>query len=485
MKGPENNFAGRLVKRLGESSCLIDAAAGDVVTSPDLSRLVSGFGAFLPARGLKEGDRILIGCSLSPASGIAYLGAMYAGLVPVPVDAGALGSKVSLLVEATGAGAVWTENSIPLGGIDGGDVRVLTGLPDNSPAGSIAPASCHESDLAVLMATSGSTRAPRFVMISHSNLIANTEAIIRSQQLAHDERAMLILPLSYSFGASVFHSHLYQGGGVVFDRRFMFPDKVLRAIEKYGCTTFAGVPMVYNILLGRSNLRTIPMPGLRRFLLAGGALAPQRVDEMRRAAPNPKFYVMYGQTEATARISCLDPLRLEDKPGCVGAPLDNLVVRIVDEQGQDLPTGEVGEILVRGPSVSCGYFNDEEESQRCFGDGWLKTGDLACRDEEGCLWIKGRKSGFLKIRGVRVSFEEIESLVAGVPGVRECAVTAVCHPEVGEAPVLWVAPEKGVENIEGQVRRRLPVQWTCYSVNTVSELPRNSHGKICRHLLGK
>jgi acyl-CoA synthetase (AMP-forming)/AMP-acid ligase II len=485
MKGPENNFAGRLVERLGQSSCLIDAAAGDEVPPSELSRLVTGFGAFLPDSGLKEGDRILIGCSLSPASGIAYLGAMYAGLVPVPVEAGALGSRANLLVEATGARAVWTENSIPPGGIESGDVRVLTGLPDNSPVGPIAPASCHESDLALLMATSGSTRAPRFVMISHSNLIANTEAIIRSQRLAHDERAMLILPLSYSFGASVFHTHLYQGGGVVFDRRFMFPDKVLRAIDKYGCTTFAGVPTVYNILLGRSNLRTIPIPGLRRFLLAGGALAPERVQQMRRAAPNVDFYVMYGQTEATARISCLDPLRLAHKPGCAGAPLDNLMVRIVDEQGRDLPTGEVGEILVRGPSVSCGYFNDEEESQRCFCDGWLKTGDLACLDEDGCLWIKGRKSGFLKIRGVRVSFEEIEFLVAGLPGVRECAVTSVCHPEAGEAPVVWVAPEEGVENIEEQVRRRLPVQWTCSSVHTVPELPRNSHGKICRHLLGK
>lgn len=132
------------------------------------------------------------------------------------------------------------------------------------------PAACVASDLAVLMATSGSTGALRFVMVSHGNLIANTEAIIRSQRLASDERAMLILPVSYVFGASVMHTHLYHGGGVVFDRRFMFPDKVLQAIAQFNCTTFAGVPTVYNVLLRRSNIRRISMPSLRRFLQAGG-----------------------------------------------------------------------------------------------------------------------------------------------------------------------------------------------------------------------
>src|SRR5262249_17574952 len=132
------------------------------------------------------------------------------------------------------------------------------------------PAACVASDLAVLMATSGSTGALRFVMVSHGNLIANTEAIIRSQRLASDERAMLILPVSYVFGASVMHTHLYDGGGVVFDRRFMFPDKVLQAIAQFNCTTFAGVPTVYNVLLRRSNIRRISMPSLRRFLQAGG-----------------------------------------------------------------------------------------------------------------------------------------------------------------------------------------------------------------------
>jgi acyl-CoA synthetase (AMP-forming)/AMP-acid ligase II len=291
---------------------------------------------------------------------------------------------------------------------------------------------------------------------------------------------MLILPLSYCFGASVLHTHLYQGGGVVFDRSFMFPDKVLHAVEKYACTTFAGVPTVYNILLRRSNIRSITMPTLRRFLQAGGPLAPQRITEMRSAVPKPKFYAMYGQTEATARISCLEPEHLDEKLGSAGRPLDNLTVRIVDEDGKDLPEGKVGEIIVKGPSIALGYLNEPEESLRVFNHGWLRTGDLAHLDAEGFIWIDGRKGTFLKMRGVRVSFEEVEAKVAAVPGVYECAAAAVPHPEVGEALALYLVPDKGAGDIIDPVRRSLSINWTCESIQIVSDIPKTASGKVAR-----
>jgi acyl-CoA synthetase (AMP-forming)/AMP-acid ligase II len=333
------------------------------------------------------------------------------------------------------------------------------------------------------MATSGSTGAPRFVLVNHGNLIANTEAIIRSQRLARDERAMLILPVSYVFGASVMHTHLYHGGGVVFDRRFMFPDKVLQAIAQFDCTTFAGVPTVYNVLLRRSTIRRFAIPSLRRFLQAGGALARERISEMRGAFPLAKFYVMYGQTEATARISCMEPERWEEKPGSVGRPLDNLMVSIVDEQGNALRTGQVGELLVRGPSICSGYLNDPEETRRIFCDDWLRTGDLTRQDEEGYLWIEGRKGAFLKMRGVRVSLAEVEERATAFPGVYECAACAVDHPETGEAVDLFIVPDQKARIVLEEVRRHLPAHWTIDSIRLVSELPRTSAGKIARSSL--
>jgi acyl-CoA synthetase (AMP-forming)/AMP-acid ligase II len=333
------------------------------------------------------------------------------------------------------------------------------------------------------MATSGSTGIPRFVMVSHGNLIANTEAIIRSQRLTTDERAMLILPVSYCFGASLLHTHLYQGGGVVFDRRFMFPDKVLRAIAQYRCTTLAGVPTAYNVLLRRSNIRRIEMPFLRRFLQAGGGLAPERINEMRAAFPLTEFYVMYGQTEATARIACLEPERWGEKPGSVGRPLENLTVSIVDEQGHALPAGQIGELCVKGPSICSGYLNDPEETRRAFRDGWLRTGDLARQDEEGYLWIEGRKGAFLKIRGTRVSFAEVEERVTAIPGVYECGACGVAHPEAGEALMLFIVPDHGARIVTEELRHRLPAHWTLDSIRLVSELPKTSAGKIARTAL--
>jgi len=479
----EWNFAGRLVERLGPCSYLIDAAAGRTICPEDLPRRIAASGASLLSAGLREGDRVLIGCSLSLPSTLVYLGAMYAGLVAVPVEDRALAASTALLLEATGAKAVWTEAGLRGKRVDQGSVLCLEGDLARETPEMIPPAACVASDLAALMATSGSTGVPRFVMVSHGNLIANTEAIIRSQRLADDERAMMILPVSYCFGASVLHSHLYQGGGVVIDRRFMFPDKVLQSIAHYDCTTFAGVPTVYNVLLRRSNIRRIPMPSLRRFLQAGGALAPQKIREMREAFPLTRFYVMYGQTEATARISCMEPERWEEKAGSVGRPLDNLTVRIVNEQGNDLPAGQVGELRVKGPSICSGYLNNPEEKRGVFCDGWLRTGDFARQDEEGYLWIVGRKGLFLKMRGIRVSFAEVEEKVATIPGVYECAAIAVEHPEAGEALVLLIVPDQGANIVEEEVRRQLPAHWALDSIRLISDLPKTSAGKIARSSL--
>jgi acyl-CoA synthetase (AMP-forming)/AMP-acid ligase II len=474
-----------LAKRLGQHSYLIDAATGATITPCDLPQLISSFGTSLLSARLKAGDRILIGCVLSPPSTIAYLGAMYAGMVPVPIEEGVLISCLSALLKGTGARAVWTEKAFSAEGMVEGGVLALHGFPEQKMTDLMPPTTRDESDLAVLLATSGSTGAPRFVMVSHENLRANTEAIIRSQNLLKDERAMLILPISYCFGASVFHTHLYQGGGVVFDRRFIFPDKVLHAIQKYECTTFAGVPTVYNILLRRSNPRTIPMHSLRRFLQAGGPLAPQRVAEIRAAVPTTKFYVMYGQTEATARISCLDPAHLDEKLGSAGRRLDNLTLRIVDEEWRAQPPGEMGEVIVKGPSITLGYLNEPEETRRAFKDGWLQTSDLGHLDADGYLWIDGRKGTFLKMRGVRVSFAEVEARVAAVPGVYECAAAAVAHPESGEALALYVVPDKSAGEIVERVRRSLPTFWTCESISIVSEIPKTARGKVSRASLPK
>jgi acyl-CoA synthetase (AMP-forming)/AMP-acid ligase II len=484
MSGSSNwNFAARLLERAAGRSALIDAPSGETLAAADLAGAVAGFAAGFLAAGLKVGDRVVLVCDLSSTSALAYLGAMYGGLVPVPVPESTWATSGEATLRKTHARALWTRAGFASADIDRHPVTHLSGRLSGRRAA--MPAARHEDDLAVLMPTSGSTGEPRIVMVSHGNLIANTEAIVRSQGLGEDERAMLILPVSYCFGASVLHTHLYQGGAVVFDSRFMFPDKVLRAISEFGCTTFAGVPTAYNILLRRSNLRTIPLTSLRRFLQAGGPLAAERMREMRRIVPHADFFAMYGQTEATSRIACLAPARLRDKCGSVGLPLDNVRIRVVAAYGRDAEVGEPGVIWAAGKSICRGYLDEPEASAERFRGGWLVTGDLGYRDQDGFLWIVGRSGEFIKMRGIRVSFAAIEARVAALPGVQECAAAAVPHTEAGEALVLYVVAADGARDLVSTIRRYLPRQWVCDSVNLVAALPKTAHGKLARALLDR
>ena len=128
----------------------------------------------------------------------------------------------------------------------------------------------------------------------------------------------------------------------------------------------------------------------------------------------------------------------------------------MDTEGNNLPAGQTGEIAVRGPSITLGYLDEPEATRRVFKDGWLHTGDLGHLDEDGYIWIEGRKSAFLKVRGVRVNFAEVEARVAAVPGVYECAAAAIAHPEAGEALVLYIVPDKTADRVADRVRRSLP-----------------------------
>lgn len=174
----------------------------------------------------------------------------------------------------------------------------------------------------------------------------------------------------------------------------------------------------------------------------------------------------------------MDPERWNQKPGSVGHPLDNLMVKIVDDEGNDVHAGQVGELLVKGPSICSGYWNDPEETRGVFCNGWLRTRDLARQDEEGYLWIEGRKGAFLKMRGIRVSLGEVAARVTAIPGVYECAARAVEHPEAGEALVLFIVPDHGASIVMEDVRRYLPAHWALDSIRLVSELPKTSRGKI-------
>ena len=349
--------------------------------------------------------------------------------------------------------------------------KLITGSVDHVPAGYAEAESALvlqddappvHPDLAVLLPTSGSTGSPKFVRLSRDAVLENADAIGESLGIDSDDRAPAHLPFFYSYGLSVLNSHL-RAGAAVFPTDLSFMQREFwNAFDKLACTSLAGVPYSYEML---TRLRFDPAehPTLRTMTQAGGKLADARVREYHANAVEAgvRFFVMYGQTEATARMAVLPPDALPAKLGSVGRALPRGRFEIVDD-----------EVVYSGPNVMMGYARGGENLAR--GDelhGILHTGDLGRLDDDGYLWLTGRANRIGKVFGVRVSLDDIEALVADAPagavadGDRvvvfiESADTAACRESARTLAVRTRLPAPGLD------------------VRSIEQLPRRANGKI-------
>jgi long-chain acyl-CoA synthetase len=349
------------------------------------------------------------------------------------------------------------------------------------------PARCAQQDLdapALILFTSGSTGTPCGVILTGRNLMANARQIVAYLDLHASDRAMLVLPLSYSYGRSVLHTHLLCGGSVFLDPRFMYPRVVVEAIASEGCTNFVGVPMTWELLRRQVDVASIALPTLRQVTQAGGALTPEGRAWVRANLPRATFFVMYGATEATARLSYVPPARSVEKDGSIGIAIPGVELRVVDDHGQPVPRGEMGNLVARGDNISPGYLDDAERQASTFKDGWLWTGDLAKEDADGFFFVVGRAKEMLKIGGHRVSPREIEEVVLRHPAVSEGLVCGVSDPVTGDAACAVVVCREGQTLDESELRRfcaqTLPPYKTPRHLRLVDALPRNENGKIRR-----
>ena len=321
-------------------------------------------------------------------------------------------------------------------------------------------------------------------MQTHRNVDANTRSIAEYLDLSPDDRALLTLPLHYCYGRSVLQTHLFVGGSVFLDGRFAFPRVVMDALASERCTGFAGVPLTFEILRRQVDVASMDFPALRYVTQAGGAMNPDTIAWARVAFQPARLFIMYGQTEATARLSYLPPERAEGKVESIGIAIPGVELRVVDPDGRELPCGEVGELVARGANVTPGYLDEPDATAAILRDGWLWTGDLACRDEDGFLFHKGRAKEVLKVGGHRVSPVEIEQVLALHSDVTEAAVFGVRDGLLGEVPVAAVVPRPDAVLAIGDLRRFCQERLASYAVPAdfilVEALPRNEAGKLLR-----
>lgn len=426
--------------------------------------------------------------------GIGYVRTLWAiwmaGGIAVPISFSHPLSAIEQLLEDTGAQTLMVsrDQEVMLGETASRmGIRLIT-EEDPVTAADIELPPVHPDRAALILYTSGTTSRPKGVVLSHANLEAQMRVLIEAWGWKSSDHILCVLPLHHVHGiVNVVGCAFFAGARLEFLPSFA-PQAVFDAFLRGSVNLFMAVPTIYFKLIGHYD--TLPIGEqqrltdcMRRFrlMVCGSAALPVSVMDRWEAVSGHRLLERYGMTEMGMALS--NPLIGERRAGSVGQPLPGVSVRIVDEQGVDLPPGEPGEILVQGPNVFRSYWRRPEATAEAFtGDGWFRTGDVAVV-EDGYHRILGRLStDIIKSGGYKISALEVEEVLRGHPLVSDCAVTSLPDEEWGERIVAALVGKPGLEVVvlDGWLRERLPRYKLPRQYLLVEELPRNAMGKVVK-----
>jgi long-chain acyl-CoA synthetase len=361
----------------------------------------------------------------------------------------------------------------------------LIEILDNKINSAVFPEIAGE-DIASIVYTSGTTGEPKGVMLSHDNFISNAQSIIHYLRLTGNDKVMVVLPFYYSYGKSLLTTHIMAGGTLVLENSFMYPNVVLDKMAEEEVTGFAGVPSTFAILLNRSNIRKYLFPKLRYVTQAGGPMSPGHARELSEVLPNANIFIMYGQTEATARLTFLNPADLLRKLGSIGKPIPGVHLELVKENGISARVGEEGEIVVKGKNIMAGYWKSPEETRKVLKDNKLYTGDIAKMDDEGYLYIIGRSNDMIKSGAHRISPKEIEEVILELPEIHEATVFGIEDKILGESIKAVIVLKDAFDGDAKKIQRYCQTKLAPFKIPKeivfTNELPRTSSGKVVRYL---
>jgi acyl-CoA synthetase (AMP-forming)/AMP-acid ligase II len=346
-------------------------------------------------------------------------------------------------------------------------------------------------ELAAIFFTGGSTGSPKGVMLSHRNFMANARAIQEYLRIGPGERPLCVLPFHHAFGNSVWHSHLLAGATIVLAGQTMFPETIVAALADHKCTSLSGVPDLFRLLIERSSLGKTPLPEMRYMAVAGGALTRDLALEVAGRIAPARFYVMYGQTEATARLAYLPPDLLGIAPdGAIGRAVPGMSLEVVDEHDRPAAAGVVGELRAKGPGIMLGYWRNLQATTERLRSGWLYTGDLASCDSDGLICLLGRRNSFVKVAGYRVDPADLEEFALRRLAAHQAVAVAYESGAVGTRLALYLRRDSAAPGLSGpemtaRCRAELPRHSVPDLIEVVKDFPLTSALKIDRPRLSQ
>jgi len=346
-----------------------------------------------------------------------------------------------------------------------------------------------EEDDAFIIFTGGTTGTPKGAILSHKSLLWNIISITtENQSPAPEDTIFYPMQMYHTAAMSRFLAYMYAGGTFIGSRKFD-PDSYLEYVERYRTTFVVGNPTIYRMLLAANRKKRRDTTSMTRWLNTQGALTPAEKEEIETELwPNAAYYSSYALTEASPAVTVLKPWDRPADWGSVGRAYMCTEVRIVEADDKDLPVGEPGEIIVRGPTVFKGYYKNPAETERTLRGGWLHTGDLGKYDDRGYLYMVDRLKDMIKTGGLNVYSKEVEEVLARHPGIAEAAVIGIPHPKWGESVCAVIVPAQGhaltAEAVEQYCQEHLAGFKKPSTIHFVDEMPKGTFGgKILKRVL--
>ncbi|MCL1475207.1 class I adenylate-forming enzyme family protein [Argonema antarcticum] len=451
----------------------------------------------LQSLGIKKGDRVALYLPNLPEFVFTYFGILKLGAVVVSINVMLRRDEVWYILNDSGSKAIITTENLRLNVPDRDLVELqsvllvessnVSGLSLEELMVNASPifqsVEMEPKDPATIVYTSGTTGFPKGAVLSHGNVVSNMHSQRYSCGMTANDKLLLYLPLFHCFGQNaILNSGLNAGATIILQRRFK-PEQIVQAIAQEGATMFFGVPTVFAKLL-EANLNELDWRSVRYYFSAAANLPIEIVRRWEQKFGRP-IYQGYGLTETSPCASYNHPWKY--KTGSIGMPIDNVEMKVVDEDDLEVPIGEWGEIIIRGPNVMLGYWKKPEETAKAIKNGWFHTGDIGYMDEDGDFYIVDRLKDMINVCGFKVYPSEVERVFYQHPAVAEVAVYGVADGIKGEviyANVRLLAGELvTIDELMDFCRERMANYKVPQVINLVDSLPKNATGKILKTVL--